>query len=425
MDPRIRTALLTGILVLAAGTAGGGTLSGRLTTSAYTWQSQAFDGSEATHLRIYQSVRLSASQLGSTPLSVHAYLQVSGDPLSEVSGRDNFRLYHAYLKWQSPDRYGLDIRAGRQRIFAGVGYGTVDGLKATVQPHAYLTVSGYAGVLVPLMAEDGVGTWDEGHLWGGRAQLQVRETWAAVSFAERAREPVPYTRAGRYTGLILKGPAEQFRRLGLDLRQGFNGRAEAFGRLDYDLEAEQIHEVAVGATLRPTPELEVTGEYQHREPTIFLNSILSVFELSDDREVSGRLNYRLGPQVRVHADVARVAFEGETSWRTGAGVSVGNAYLGYTRRIGYGGENDAVTASVQHPVAEDLTVRASGSFSGYRLHEGLGDRNRALAGALGIGYRPRRTVTLDAEAQFLNNEFYGRDLRLFVRGSLWFFKRSK
>jgi hypothetical protein len=425
MNRRARAVFAICFALLAFGSASGATLSGRLTTSAYTWRWQSLDGSDEAHLRFFQSARLSAGQLGDMPLSFHAYAQVSADPLGDVSGRDNFRIYHAYLKWRSPRLSDLRIQAGRQRIFAGVGYGTVDGVKAQVAPHPYLTVSGYAGILVPILSEDGIGTWDEGHLWGGRAQVQVKETSASVSFAQREREAVPYTQAGRYSGLLRTGSADQFQRFGLDVRQGFRGRGEIFGRVDYDVEEEKVHDVEVGATLRPSPTLEFATEYQHRRPSISLNSVLSVFELSNDDEFSCRMSAQVNPRVRLTTHAVRIGYEGETSWRAGVGVSVANTYIGYTRRAGYGGENDALTLSVQHPLTPEVTLRVNGNLAGYRLYEGQGDRNRAMAGSFGLGFRPNPKASLDAEAQLLSNEFYGRDLRLFVRGSFWFFKRSK
>jgi hypothetical protein len=183
--------------------------------------------------------------------------------------------------------------------------------------------------------------------------------------------------------------------------------------------------VELGATLRPSSTLELATGYQHRKPTISLNSVLSVFELSDDDEFSCRMSAQVNPRLRLTTHATRVGYEGETSWRAGLGVSVANTYIGYTRRVGYGGENDALTLSVQHPLTPEVTLRVNGNVAGYRLHEGKGDRNRAMAGSFGLGFRPNPKASLDAEAQLLSNEFYERDLRLFVRGSFWFFKRSK
>jgi hypothetical protein len=376
-------------------------------------------------MRVFQTVMLNARRLGGTSLSLHTYGYVSGDLGGDSSGRRKARVYHAYLRWRSRVRSGLDLTLGRQRVHDGVGFGTIDGVRVQVAPRKEVKLSAYAGMLTPVISEEGIGTWDEGHLWGGQILFDVNETFVGVSFAERAREPIPYTRAGQYSGVRIRNGSRQFRRLGIGARREMGKGLELYGRADLDAEEWEVHEVEVAGRVQATPKLRLSAEYQHRKPTLYLNSILSVFEASNDQEVGGRLYYQIGPKVAVSVHGTRVIYEDDSSWRIGAGLNHPSGYLGYSRRIGYGGENDAVVLALQHPLTGQLTVRANGSVSSYRPFAEQRTRDRALAGSLGLTYRPRRALSLDVEGQFVNNRYYSSDARVFVRGSYWFFKRSE
>ena len=410
-----------GCLLMATGPVWGATFNGRLTTSAYSWRVQELTGVDARHVRFYQTAILNVGQMGDQALSFHTHLQFSGDLADEISGREHYRIYSAYAQLQ-PQKMGIDVRLGRQRVFGGVGFGTIDGVWASVSPQNWLLVNGYAGILAPLVPDDGIGTWDEGHLWGGQAQVNFDQTFVTVSYAERSRQPLAYLGAGRYSRLTLKNDGKQFRRLGFDARHEMK-QVSLYARLDVDAENWDVQELEMSGDVKASQKLQVSASFQHRTPTLYLNSIFSVFEVSNDREIDLGVNYQVADAIRVLLHGSRVFFDGDKSWDIGAGVGVGNGYVGYTRRIGYGGNNDAIMASVQQPFREKITLRADGSLSSYRLFDGQVRRDRAMAGTLGMRYQHSRAAMLDVEFQMLRNAFYNRDARVFVRGSLWFFKR--
>lgn len=406
--------------ILVATPMWGATFGGRLTSSAYTWQTRELNGSDARHVRFYQTAILNANQLGGQPFSLHTHLQFSGDLADEVTGREHYRIYSAYAKWR---RSGFDLRAGRQRIYAGVGYGTMDGVRAGLSPLGWLELTGYAGMLTPLVPDDGIGSWDEGHLWGGQALVEIQKTVVTASYAERARAPLAYLGAGRYTQVLINNPGTQFRRLGIDVRRDM-GQASVYGRVDLDADVWEVQEIEVSGDVNVSSQFRLSAEFQYRKPTLHLNSILSVFEVQDNREARVSGTYRINEQTRLQGHVSRTYFDGDHSWDVGAGLLFGRNYIGYTRRMGYGGDNDAVTVAVQHPVNKLVTLRGDGAISSYRLYDGQVSRDRALSGTMGLRWQARPAVNIDLEAQVLHNAFYDRDARIFVRGSFWFFKRQ-
>jgi hypothetical protein len=397
----------------------GATLSGRLTSSAYSWQAREAGGTDVRHLRLYQVAMLNMGQVGGQALSLHTHLQFSGDVLDELNGREHYRVYSAYAKWA---KKGWDVRFGRQRIYGGVGFGTIDGGRASVRATGWLQVVAYAGMLTPLVPDDGIGTWDEGHLWGGQVMVDVQKTYLTISYAERSREPLAYLGAGRYSQVLINNNGTQFRRLGLDARHDWD-KGSLYGRVDMDADAWEVQEFEVTGEAQLSDVLSLAAEFEHRKPSLYLNSILSVFEVQDNQEVEVRATYKVNDQAKVLVRGTRSFFDGDSAWHLGGGLIVGSAYLGYSRRMGYSGDNDSFTASIQHVMNEMWTVQANGSMASYRLYDAQVSRDRAWAGSVGTRYQAQKTLSLDVEAQVLHNTYYSRDARIFVRGSYWFFKR--
>jgi hypothetical protein len=280
------------------------------------------------------------------------------------------------------------------------------------------------GLLVPLGSDNGIGTWDEGHLFGGQALVDVATTTFGVSFARRSRAPLRYVGPGRYSGITIRNPSEQLSTLGLDIRSDL-GIAELYARTDFGTDDFDLQEFELAGHVQATDRLRLTAEFHHREPTVFLNSILSVFELSMDREVAGRVHYRVSPVMSLQGDVAYVDYDGDTAWRIGLGVMIGNGYFGYNRRLGYGGENDALTFNYLQPLNDKFSVKFDGSLAGYRLYEQQEERDQAIATSLGLRARPKKGWSFDAEGQFLRNKYYANDFRIFARGTFWFFVRQR
>ena len=398
------------------------TINGRLTTSVYSWKVNELDGTDASHVRFYQTAIANVRNISGSGISVNTYGQFSGDLADAASGRQKYRIYHAYASWLQTGSIGLQVKAGRHRVYGAVGFGTVDGLQVEAAPTSALRLKGYAGILVPIESDAGFGTWDEGHLYGGQATIDIQTTTVGLSFAKRSREPIRYIGPGRYSGLTVANPGEQLSRVGIDIRSEL-GPVDLYARSDFETTDFVLQELELVGHVQASEAIRLTTEFHHREPTIYLNSILSVFELSTDREVAGRVHYRVSPLLTLQADVAYVDYDGDTAWRIGTGVMVGNGYFGYNRRLGYGGENDALMFSYMHPVSEKLTLKVDGSLAGYRLYEGQEERDQALATSVGFRIRPRKGWSFDAEGQFLRNKYYSNDFRIFARGTVWFFVR--
>ena len=102
-------------------------VTGRLSTSFYTWEKFDTTDVSTVYLRGFQTVQLNVAQ---DDISLHTYL--AGALMTPNEGALT-RFYNLYLRWANVGG-AVDMNAGRQAIYAGVGNGTIDGAGARVVP---------------------------------------------------------------------------------------------------------------------------------------------------------------------------------------------------------------------------------------------------------------------------------------------------
>ncbi|MFA6234466.1 MAG: hypothetical protein WC824_09845, partial [Bacteroidota bacterium] len=136
--------LLVFTIVLGAGLQAQ-TLNGRFVTSAYGWERQMSNGESTSHLRAYENVQLN---FGTQDISFHTYLQGYSDLGDGVEGDPRLRLFNAYLRIKNLADI-FDVKIGRQSLFAGVSYGTIEGAQVNARVSDGVEVMAYGGGLTP------------------------------------------------------------------------------------------------------------------------------------------------------------------------------------------------------------------------------------------------------------------------------------
>ena len=410
---------------LLSSPAAGLTIGGRLTTAIYNYEAQQSDSSRSAtrHLRAHQSARLDLGRLVLPELSFHTYVRGTTDLGEKADTDPRLRIYNAYLTWKKPD-YRLQL--GRQRVYAGVGAGTIDGVRGTAAIWD-IDLTFYAGSLVPLDGSVGLESWSAGHLWGARLSTQrFLDTAVSLSLALRQRQPQAYAAAGQYSGLQFEPSAVQRRLLGLDVNRRFAGGHSLYGRLDYDLEDEGLRRSEVSGRYVVSSALTAQAEWFRRKPAIFANSIFSAFPSTDFQEISGRLYYRANPELQFALHVASLLYDGDSAQRAGLTASIGQHYsIGYYRTMGYARASDGLVGNLNYALGRKIQVRGELDLAAYERYQDADERDEVVTGALGLSFRPDRKTYLDLEIQGLRNALYASDMRLFVRGSRRFFRGKK
>ncbi len=422
-------------LLFLAGSAGGTGLTGRFTTAIYTFERTYPDTVSQANLRVYQTARFRAMSLGRPEFSFQVYGRASGDLLTPAGGDPRFLLYHGYFRWEDgQDRFR--ITGGRQLVFSGVGVGRIDGLRADLALGRFARLDAYAGALVPA-DRGGFQSWNDGIMVGVHLQTeQLAGTHLGASFFRRNRRSAPYVsqarlQAGLGTLEILAGEVEQ-QMLGFDARQDLGQRFNLYARWDLSTPDGWKTRRAEGVLRYQYENLTVSGEVLHRRPYIDQNSIFSLFTQSSNREFSLRGNYRFNRFWSLFGEASQVAYDGEDGYRVNLGVNVLNGYIGYTRRRGYGGVADGLTANVRYRFNRQFWTDGGMHYSRFRLYEGGGTRSTVVTTVLGLNYRAGRYLSVGLQGQNLMqklnlattaNPFPGmsHDFRFFFRATTWFF----
>lgn len=418
--------LVTVTVVLAMGLGAGAsalTASGRLTTSLYTYEGSQSDSSTTTFVRVYQAARLDVGSASIPGLTFHTYLQGTTDIAEEADSDPRLRIYRASLSYK---RKHYKVQAGRQRVHAGVGFGSIDGLRLDYTL-ARVRMTAYGGALVPLTRSTDVNDLATAHLVGGRISTdRFFQTAVSVSFADRERDPVSYDSPGRYSGVEGERPAVKRRLLGLDVSRRFGRGHDAYGRVDYDLKDEEVRRLEFRGRLRATSDLSFQADFLQRKPSVYYNSIFSVFPSDDYREVGGRVNYRLSPDLQLNGHVAVILYDGDESERAGVTATIGQHYtIGYYRSMGYSRDHDGLVGSIYRDLGQGLTLRGELDLAAYERYDDADDRDGLLSGVVALAYRPNRSAFLELQLQGLRNPTYSSDLRLFLRGSWRFFEGDR
>ena len=420
---------IAGLLaILVASPTQGQTFHGRLTTSFYAWERLPTDSTSANHLRAFQLGIFHVDGVADPRLSFHTYVRLHGDLAEDVAEPANYSVFNLYGQWKDV-AHSYELRGGRQRVYAGVGNVAIDGGWGSYRFRPLGTFEGYVGVQVPLDGDYNLAGWDD-RAYGARLTIdRVRDLKLALSFARRNRATLDYDDPGIYTGRLLELPDEQEQLYGSDLSWRFRPGATLYNRIEVD--ATQRRLKWAGGTLSlayPNAPWSADVEYMHRAPSIYANSIFSVFDAGDYDEVSVRGGVWVAPKVRAFGQVAATFFDGDDSERFLAGVERGALSVSYQHRLGYGGDLDGVSAAYRHPLRDWITLRADGGISSFRFEDGQEERNVSGTVAAGAELRPRRDLGIDLEIQNLSQDlttqptFAGDtyDLRGLVRVSYWF-----
>lgn len=411
-------------------------VTGRFTTAFYTFDRALQDTATTGALRGYQSGRLKFTDLGARPeLSFQAYGRVSHDFRDAAASDPAFRLHHAYFRWEdSADRFRLTL--GRQTVFAGVGIGRIDGVRARLGAGSRVRVDLYGGSLV-YGGREGIRSPAEAHMVGAHATLDAGRSTVGASVYRRSREVDPYESSARiFRGLgaldIRPGEVEQ-QMVGFDLNHPFG---PAVLNLRWDLSTPGGLETRrFEAHLRANRAgWTASADFIYRTPYLDANSIFAVFAASGNRELTLRLNRRFNRHLSLFSEMSRVVYDAADGYRLSVGANVLNGYVGYARRTGFGGASDGLTAVLRHRFNPVLWASATSGWTRFRTYAGDDVRSRMFANTLALHYRPVSRLNLTVQGQSLSQDLVntaadpfsgaGHDFRLFVSASTWFFRKG-
>jgi hypothetical protein len=424
----IRGAFAVVLAIVAASSASAHTTSGRFTTSLYTFERADSTDLRSTHTRAYQVVQLSHVR---GDFGLHLYGQVDGDFTTKLVDDPKVRTYGLYFDWKNLGSI-VDLRIGRQPLFAGVATSTVDGGKIRLNATQWVWLEAFGGLLIPPDQDTRIiDDPDRNYLYGGQLVfLPTSESRIGFSYFDKRQERPGFetVRADSIGDLFTQfiEPSELTYELGsLDASWFLPRRSSLLGRLDYDFYRQRLTRGEIGGRSQVAASLSFRAAYVYRTPRIPASSIFGIFEAEENQEVDLSLDYRLASSLRLYGGGATVLYSDDESYRGTLGIGNSFADVNYVHRGGYAGDLDGVNAWLRHALLGGrLAPSAQLSWARYGPDSGGGDRETLFAGTAGLNLRPRRSLSLDLEVQYLHNPRYADDLRFLTRFQYWFFKRG-
>jgi hypothetical protein len=393
----------------------------RLVSSAYTWQRQDTVGQSSRHLFGYQTAQLSLSKEN---ISFHTYMQGFNDFDGPLKNKGTFRFYNLYVKYANLLDM-MDLSFGRQMVFAGVGNGTIDGGLLSVRLfESRLKLIGYYGAL-PVANGQLKMVDDQAH----NNMLGAQVVGSPASFAKlslsymrKLIQPETYwmTRASDSLGAVhsveINPRAESEQYVSGDVNVDYK-IVSAYARGDIDLNLEKLSRVQLFTRVKVMEPLALTGEYIHREPRLSYNSIFWVFTYNAISEYELGAEYAICKDWHVFGKYGNVSYGDENSNRVTLGGNTKYASASFSWNTGYGGELAALSANAGYPLFNNkLTPTIMAGYASYKLSESAPQSNAMNLG-VGAVYRPFPMLSLDMQVQWLRNNIYNNDVRLFFRAS--------
>lgn len=439
MKPKLL--LLAGIMFLS-GNIIAQSVNFRFNNYFYGWQridSLSNESSAKTlHIRGYQNYLL---ELKGAQWSFNTLAQTEEDVTERVGRGFAYRFYNLYVK--GTNLFGaLDVKLGRQQIFAGTGKGTLDGLNLKVKTGKYkqYQFNLYGGALAPYSYEfkEYPDIKNNYHFGAMFSFYGVKDLMASLSYSNKKRTPEPYTtyRADSVYNLVERtitfdGPAVQL--LGLDINYTYLVKHNFFAKAYFDIKQKKLYRAEANIRVKINNELRGFAEYVFREPHYNYNSIFSVFNYNKNQEIGGGLDYTLKNGINIYGKTGIVFYQKPDvskyelknySVKIQAGFSHPNYGLNFTRYMGYSGESDGVSVYGQRNIYRDkVSASVSLNYSNYKLGDYEIDKVNSFSGQLGFTYRPMPQLSVDLQGQFLINRIYKSDARILAGFSYWLFKK--
>jgi hypothetical protein len=423
----IRLISLVTLIVLGVSMTAAQLVTGRLATSFYAWERHDSVGASQQTVRAFQALQLSVAQ---GDVALNTSLMGTTNLVGDFGDAGRVRLYNLYLSWRNIGKT-VDVFAGRQYVYAGVGNGSIDGLMAQAYfMNKAIRVTGFGGATVsPDYGGVRSNMHDNYHFGGQIVTTLVPDARIGISYANKREERDPYwatrtrdTSFAPYTYYVANEPdAEE---LGsVDASYALHELLTVYGRYDFDFKNAQTSRAQGSVRVNITPSFAVTGDYIHRIPRIAFNSIFSAFVTNSIDEIEGGVEYGFTPMFRAFARVAGVSYSDEKSTRWTLGVNSGYCSASYSGSNGYAGELSSFSVQGSYPCMGNMLIPMAGfSYASYRLSQ-ESDKNSTTGIMLGATVRPAKAFSFDVQGQYLNNRLYQNDMRVQVKLMYWFAQR--
>ena len=398
-------------------------LNGRFTSAVYSLERFDSVNSSSTYARTYQMLYLT---FGKDNVFLRSYMNLEGDVSRSQTYDPRLRFYNLYVDVR--DLFDVVyLKVGRQPLFSGIGGGIFDGMTLGFK-YAGFDVNGYYGGNVPAYQKlNFTDDLTNDFVAGGKITYYPdQNSRVALKYLNQSFKTVSYTTTRLTPDLetnpnyIIDNNSEQYQYLTAEGSYYEPKTISLNTKLDYDLNYNTLSEIEIDGRYEEIENLGIDAYYNFRQPKIRYNSIFSVFDFQNSQEIEIGADYAIDKIYKVIGKFGNVIYTDESSQRVSLGLSTPWGTLMGRKTFGYAGELNSVSAYTARSFFEGLiTPSLSLAYTNYKLSSDDAS-NDMFALLLGLNYRPWRTLSFDAQGQYLNNKIYKDDFRLLLKLNFWF-----
>lgn len=397
-------------------------INGRISSSLYSFE--RFDTADVsnTHLRAFQTLNLNINE---GKFSLRSYLNFETDLSEDLTDDPRLRFYNLYVEGR--DLFDLlSFRLGRQPIFNSVAGGIFDGINIDLKKYDF-KLTGYYGGNVPAYQKlEVTDNFSDNYMLGGKlSTAAITNTNLAVGYVRKNFLQQGYW-ASRLNDDL--NPIQYYIENNSNQYEFLTGEAsyemeELFSidtKYEYDLNFESTSRFEIFGEYNQIENLNFNLYYNYREPKIRYNSIFSVFDYGNSKEIEAGVDYTFIKNYTAIGKFGNVSYKDDESQRFTLGVNTPYGSVNYRKTLGYAGELDALSLYSAYTFLEGLLTPSLGvSYTTYKLSADDAKNNLTTLLA-GVNIRPLRILSFDLQGQFMNNKIYKNDFRFFFKANYWF-----
>jgi hypothetical protein len=363
---------------------------------------------------------------GKDNVSLKSYLNLEGDMSESQTYDPRLRFYNLYVDVRKLFDV-VYLKFGRQPLFNSIGGGVFDGISLGVKYRGFDVNGYYGGNVPPYQKLNFTDDLSNDFVAGGKITLYtIKNTRIALKYINKNFKSIKYTTSRlspefeTNPNYVIDNSSEQYEYATAEVSYDKPKMFRVDTKLDYDLNFNTASRFEVIARYDEIENLGISAYYNFREPRIRYNSIFSVFDFQNSQEVEIGGDYLIDKTYKIIGKFGNVSYTDESSQRVSLGISSPWGTLMGRKTFGYAGELSSVSVYTARSFFEGLlTPSLSLAYTNYKLSSDV-DSNDLVTILLGLNYRPIRTLSFDAQGQYLNNKIYKDDFRLLVKLNYWF-----
>ncbi|MBW7995850.1 MAG: hypothetical protein FVQ81_04605 [Candidatus Glassbacteria bacterium] len=376
--------------------------TGQARSSLYSYEHLHHDdlAESDENYRFYQYLRLKLKGVGEkNSVSFNTYMRLSDDLSVDYSSDPNWRMYNAYLQW---DTRGGKLSVGRQWLHLGPGSMTLDGVKLELSKSPKFKFTGYVGSESPFSRKFDSRGYDR----AGSGGLYVR-----VKPVSELTIGAGWYQKNRYGETA-------FREFGVNADATLPNGFKLYSRLDFNMLTDQIQKGQVRLRYQGHKKFNFFGEFKHYQPRLFYQSYYRrKFEPEGNNQLRGGVNIFLKNEVSLNASYSSIMMEDETSGYLTLGASGPYGWANYYMGHGFGGDEDGFALGGSLPLAHHkFELFGTFDYSRFRYYEldNESDRDYLFSTIFGMHWKPSEVVEAGIEFEDVNNDMFGKDWRVLI-----------